>query len=281
MSKQSLISQLRDELEFRSGGKLQVNLPVKNELKHLATNTIHNYLQLPLGVQLAVQWSYSIQGKYGTKVGQKGGYVFQMSHGTQQIKEYNPESYKTNSENTPLRKRARLIMQEAMQHPQEGRKELIRELYRNTPYHLKQDEAINLRMKNFYFDREVVKDDELIIYRAVDPNNLNPSTDTIITEKKYGPKREIVFAYEGRAEEYYYAVNRRTGEMSNTLHFIWEVEFDPVIRQRVKQEEAQGCEVKKGLTQISEIPQIKKIIKIEDEMSGDLTGKRLTSGTYG
>jgi len=172
-------------------------------------------------------------------------------------------------------------MQEAMQHPQEGRKELIRELYRNTPYHLKQDEAINLRMKNFYFDREVVKDDELIIYRAVDPNNLNPSTDTIITEKKYGPKREIVFAYEGRAEEYYYAVNRRTGEMSNTLHFIWEVEFDPVIRQRVKQEEAQGCEVKKGLTQISEIPQIKKIIKIEDEMSGDLTGKRLTSGTYG
>ncbi|MFA5498906.1 MAG: hypothetical protein WC327_05100 [Candidatus Cloacimonadia bacterium] len=67
MSKQSIVSQLRDELVFRSGGKLQVNLPVKNELKHLATNTIHNYLQLPLGVQLAVQWSYSIQGKYGAK----------------------------------------------------------------------------------------------------------------------------------------------------------------------------------------------------------------------
>jgi len=242
MSKQSIISQLRDELEFRSGGKLHVNLPVKQELKHLATNTIHNYLQLPLGVQLAVQWSYSIQGKYGAKVGQKGGYVFQMSHGTQQIKEYNSESYKTNSENTPLRKRARLIMQEVMQHPQEGRKELIRELYRNTPYRLKQDEPIKLRMKNFYFDREVVKDDELIVYRAADPNNPNPVTDTIITEKKYGPKREIVFEYEGRVEEHYYAINMRTGELSNVLHFIWEVEFDPVIR-REKQEGVRSCEV--------------------------------------
>ncbi|MFA5498524.1 MAG: hypothetical protein WC327_03155 [Candidatus Cloacimonadia bacterium] len=257
MSKQSLISRLRDELEFRSGGKLQVNLPVKNELKHLATNTIHNYLQLPLGVQLAVQWSYSLQGKYGAKVGQKGGYVFQMSHGTQQIKEYNPESYKTNSENTPLRKRARLIMQEAMQHPQEGRKELIRELYRKTPYRLKQDEPVNLRMKNFYFDRETIKDDELIMYHAADPNNPNPETDTVITEKKYGPKREIKFEYEGRVEEHYYAVNRRTRELSNTLHFIWEVEFDPVIKRREKQEEAQdyevGMEEKHGEVQSCEV----------------------------
>jgi len=177
-----------------------------------------------------------------------------MSHGTQQIKEYNPESYKTNSENTPLRKRARLIMQEAMQHPQEGRKELIRELYRNTPYRLKQDEPVNLRMKNFYFDRETIKDDELIVYRAVDPNNPNPVTDTIITEKKYSPKREIQFEYEGRVEEYYYAVNTRTGELSNLLHFIWEAEFDPVIKRKEKQGEAQSfeverlcsCEVKKG-----------------------------------
>ncbi|MFA5498229.1 MAG: hypothetical protein WC327_01635 [Candidatus Cloacimonadia bacterium] len=269
MSKQSIISQLRDELEFRSGGKLQVNLPVKNELKHLATNTIHNYLQLPLGVQLAVQWSYSIQGKYGAKVGQKGGYVFQMSHGTQQIKEYNPESYKTNSENTPLRKRARLIMQEAMQHPQEGRKELIRELYRKTPYHLKQDEPVNLRMKNFYFDRETIKDDEFIVYRAADPNNPNPKTDTIITERKYSPKREIKFEFDNIEEEYYYAVNIRTGELSNLLHFIWETEFDPVIKRREKvqscevdMEEKQvgdsrlcSCDVKRGLTQIIGVEQ--------------------------
>ncbi|MFA5498785.1 MAG: hypothetical protein WC327_04480 [Candidatus Cloacimonadia bacterium] len=152
-----------------------------------------------------------------------------MSNGTQQIKEYNPESYKTNSENTPLRKRARLIMQEAMQYPQEGRKELIRELYRNTPYRLKQDEPVNLRMKIFYFEKETIKDDLLIVYCAVDSNNPNPETDTIITENKYGPKKEIKFAFEDRIEEYYYAVNERTGEGSNLLHFIWEKDFDPVI----------------------------------------------------
>ena len=185
MAKQSILSQLRDEIVYRSGGKLQVNLPVKSELKHLATNTIHNYLQLPLGVQLAVQWSYSLQGKYGAKKGQKGGYVFQMSHGTQQIKKYNPEDYKKNVENTPLRKRARLIMQEAMHYPQEGRREVIRELYRNTPYNLKQDEAVNLRMKNFYFDKEIIKDDKIKIYRALDPNSPNPETDILIIEKKY------------------------------------------------------------------------------------------------
>jgi hypothetical protein len=229
MAKQSILSQLRGEIIYRSGGKLQVNLPVKSELKHLATNTIHNYLQLPLSVQLAVQWSYSLQGKYGAKKGVKGGYVFQMSHGTQQIKEYNPEDYTKNVENTPLRKRARLIMREAMNYPQEGRKEIIRELYHNTPYHLKQDEAINLRMKNFYFDKEAVKDDKIKIYRALDPNNPNPETDILITEKKYGPKKEIKFEFEDRVEEYYYAVNERTGVISNLLHFIWETDFDPVI----------------------------------------------------
>ena len=243
MAKQTILSQLRDEIVYRSGGKLQVNLPVKSELKHLATNTIHNYLQLPLGVQLAVQWSYSLQGKYGAKKGQKGGYVFQMSHGTQQIKKYSPEDYKKNVENTPLRKRARLIMQEAMQYPQEGRKEIIRELYRNTQYHLKQDEPVNLRMKNFYFDREVIKDDKMKIYRALDPNNLNPETDILVANKKYGPKKEIKFEFENRVEEYYYAVNERTGECSNLLHFIWETDFDPVIKRREKQGEVQSCEV--------------------------------------
>ena len=195
-----------------------------------------------------------------------------MSNGTQQIKEYNPESYKTNSENTPLRKRARLIMQEAMQHPQEGSKELIRELYRNIPYHLKHDEPVNLRMKNFYFDREVVKDDEFIVYRALDPNNPNPETDTIITEKKYSPKRKIIFEFDNIEEEYYYAVNIRTGELSNLLHFIWEAEFDPVIKRGEKQEVVQSCEVdmeekqvgdsrlcncdvKRGLTQIIGVEQ--------------------------
>jgi hypothetical protein len=65
-------------------------------------------------------------------------------------------------------------------------------------------------------------------------------------------------------EEYYYAVNARTGERSNLLHFIWEGDFDPVIKKREKQEEVLSCEVarlcssevKKGLTQIHVVEQV-------------------------
>ncbi|MFA5498018.1 MAG: hypothetical protein WC327_00500 [Candidatus Cloacimonadia bacterium] len=229
MSKKSKIQELADDLSYRSAGSVLSIYQIKPELRHLASKTIQNYLELPLSVQMAVKLSYEISGTFGTKVGKKGGFVFQMSHGTQQIKKYDPKTYRKNSENTPLRKRSRLIMQQASQFPLAERKDKVRELYKTMPYNLSQTDPVKLRMKNFYFDKETIKDDKLMIYRAVDPNSPNPETDLFIAEKKYGPKREVNFAFEGREEEYYYAVNGRTGEMSNTLHFIWESEFDPVI----------------------------------------------------
>jgi hypothetical protein len=120
-------------------------------------------------------------------------------------------------------------MQASSQYPLAERKDKVRELYKTMPYTLSQKEPIKLRMKNFYFDRGVLTDDKFVIYRAIDPNNPSPETDILIAEKKYGPKREVVFGFENRAEEYYYAVNARTGERSNLLHFIWENDFDPVI----------------------------------------------------
>jgi hypothetical protein len=229
MSRKSKIQELADELSYRSGGHVLAIYQIKPELRHLSTKTIQNYFELPLAVQMAVKMSYDIRGAYGTKVGKKGGFVFQLSNGTQQIKKYEPDSYKSNVENTPLRKRSRLIMQKAMLYPQETRKEKIKELFHTTPYNLHQSDPVKLRMKNFYFDSEPLKDDKLRIYRAVDPNNPNPGKDLFIAEKKYGPKREILFEYEQREEEYYYALNTRTGRLSNVLHFIWESEFDPTI----------------------------------------------------
>jgi hypothetical protein len=232
MSKKSKIQELADDLSYRSAGHILSNYLIKPELKHLLSKTIQNYLELPLAVQMAVRLSYDIRGTFGTKVGKKGGFVFQMSHGTQQIKKYDPKSYAKNSENTPLRKRSRLIMQAASQYPLAERKDKVRELYKTMPYTLSQKEPIKLRMKNFYFDRGVLTDDKFIIYRAIDPNNSNPETDTLIVEKKYGPKREILFEFEGRVEEYYYAVNTKTGKRSSLLYFIWEGDFDPVIEKK-------------------------------------------------
>ncbi|MFA5499273.1 MAG: hypothetical protein WC327_07005 [Candidatus Cloacimonadia bacterium] len=229
MSKKSKIQELADDLSYRSAGSVLSIYKIKPELRHLASKTIQNYLELPLSVQMVVKLSYEISGTFGTKVGKKGGFVFQMSHGTQQIKKYDPKTYKKNSENTPLRKRSRLIMQQASQFPLAERKDKVRELYKTMPYNLSQTDPVKLRMKNFYFDEETLKDDKLTIYRALDPNNPNPETDLFIAEKKYGPKREIHFEFDGREEEYFYAVNTRTGESSNFLHFIWESDFDPII----------------------------------------------------
>jgi len=238
MSKKSKIQELADDLSYRSAGSVLSIYQIKPELRHLASKTIQNYLELPLSVQMVVKLSYEISGTFGTKVGKKGGFVFQMSHGTQQIKKYDPKTYKKNSENTPLRKRSRLIMQQASQFPLAERKDKVRELYKTMPYNLSQTDPIKLRMKNFYFDKETLKDDILIIYRALDPNNPNPETDLFIAEKKYGPKREIHFEFDGREEEYYYAVNTRTSERSNLLHFIWESDFDPIIISIKKNESA-------------------------------------------
>ncbi|MCB5231060.1 MAG: hypothetical protein WCX83_01400 [Candidatus Cloacimonas sp.] len=229
MSKKSKIQELADDLSYRSGGSVLSIYQIKPELRHLASKTIQNYLELPLSVQMAVKLSYEISGTFGTKVGKKGGFVFQMSHGTQQIKKYDPKIYKKNSENTPLRKRSRLIMQQASQFPLAERKDKVRELYKTMPYNLSQTDPVKLRMKNFYFDRETQKDDRLMIYRATDPYNPNPDTDTFVAEKNFSPNRTIPFEFDNREEEYYYAVNSRTGERSNLLHFIWESDFDPVI----------------------------------------------------
>lgn len=111
MRNESIISTLSNGISYRSKGLINAQYPIKRELKHLATPTIHNYTNLPLSAQQAVLLSKSIRGKLGVKSGKKGGFVFQMSNGTQQIKLYDPKIYEKNAQNTPLRKRSRQIMQ--------------------------------------------------------------------------------------------------------------------------------------------------------------------------
>jgi len=192
-------------------------IKIPNHLEHLHNKTIKHYLEAPESVQRLVRMTDSIQGRYGK-------YVFQLSRGTQQIKLYEPHKYK-NDRNTPLRIRTRKIVKLAWQNPEPNIDERLRYLFRNYPYYLLKSEPVKLRMKNFYFDRAVRDNDLIRIYRANDPQNPDPDTDHLYVEKKYAPKKEILFQYEDRDEEYYYVVNQRNGDISNVLRFVWQEEI--------------------------------------------------------
>jgi len=180
--------------------------------------SLWHYWGMTKGMQRNFQRASIIQGRYGM-------FVFQSSHGRQQIKLYQPWIYK-NEVNTPLRIRARKIMQLSSQEPKEIRQAKVKELYRSYPYHLLKSEPVKLRMKNFYFDRQVNKGDLIRIYRAVDPQNTNPHTDPLYQEKEYGEKRVIGFDYQQTEQQHYYAVNARNNARSNVLQFIWQDEIN-------------------------------------------------------
>ncbi len=192
----------------------EIWLFLPRQLVHLMNKTITTYLQAPEKVQRFVNRTNSIQGRYGDK------YVFQLSHGTQQMKRYEPHKYR-NNRNSPLRQRVRSIMALAWENPEPNITERLQELHRNYPYYLLRAEPVSLRMKNFYFDTHIRIGESIRIYQAVDPEHPNPEVDILYSEANYAPKREILFEYAGEDEQHYYGIKARNGEISNVLHFVW------------------------------------------------------------
>lgn len=148
------------------------------------------------------------------------GYLFQNSHGARQVKRYIPEIYK-NHLNTPLRKRTRDIMSMAVENPEPTLKDRLRELYRTYPYHLLRDKPIDLKMKNFYFERELTPLIPVRIY-CLTGDSPDPAEDEIYAELNYDREKKVKFNYRGEATERFYAREMRRGELSNLLLFLWE-----------------------------------------------------------
>ena len=189
-----------------------MNIPT--QLWRLVKKSLQHYLQAKPSVQRNVNRSIWIRGRYGKE------YVFQTSHGTQQIKRYEPKKYKNNV-NTPLRIRTRTIMKMAMESPSPSIKEKIRELYKTYPFYLLKSEPVNLRLKNFYFEKRVREKDLVSIYRAESENCNGEEDKTAYWEGKYQAKKTVRFEWQGDDQECWYAVNQRNGERSNVLKFVW------------------------------------------------------------
>jgi hypothetical protein len=224
MKNPTQLKKLEELIQLIGQDRLNLSFKIDDTLKNLLSKSIHNYLDLPIEVQLVVRLSKAMSGKMLYSKKDNAGYVFQMSHGTQQIKKYEPEKYK-NSNNTPLRIRSRKIMHMVMQDSMPDMKTKMVELFREYPYHLLKNVKINLRMKNFHFSRGVLPDDSLKIYKAANPEHPNPNTDELYLEKDYKPSRTIPFEYTTTDHEHFYAINLRSGETSNVLHFIWQDEL--------------------------------------------------------
>ena len=186
---------------------------IPNQLEGLVSQTVKNYLHARKELQKFIDMTNWIKGRCGD-------YVFQTSHGTQQIKRYEPKKYK-NEVNTPLRTRIRTIMRLASQDPSPTKEEKLRFLMKTYPYHLDKEEPVNLRLLNFYFD--YTKSDEIVrIYKKRAGEEPDPELDDLIHEVEYIPKKTIKFNFQEEDEEWYYGLKVRTGELSNVLHFLWE-----------------------------------------------------------
>ncbi len=191
-----------------------MNVRIPSQLWRLVKKTLRHYLMAKPSVQRNVNRSIWIKGRYGKD------YVFQMSHGTQQIKRYEPNKYK-NKVNTPLRIRARTIMKLASEEPTPSLKEKIRELYRTYPFYLDKNIPINLRLKNFYFEGMVYPDDNIRIHKMTG-SIPNPETDELYWEGEYMPKKTVEFSYSETDKEEYYAVNLKSGEICNVVRMEWD-----------------------------------------------------------
>ncbi len=207
---------------------MKVRIPT--QLRRLLTKTLLHFIQSKENVQRFVNMTNWIKGRYGDR------YVFQTSHGTQQMKRYEPKKYK-NDVNTPLRIRARNIMHLAVENPYPSIKEKLRELYRTYPFNLLKDKGETIQLKNFYFVKRTRDKDEIKIYKVAQElvgleglsNNcpslyhfLSPEDDELYWEGNYKNNKGVDFAYSGEEEEWYYAVNVRNNDMSNVLRFIWQ-----------------------------------------------------------
>lgn len=220
MKKPTPLKQLEEYVDFIGKGLVKLNIKVDNNMKHLLSKTMQHYFELPIMVQLIVQMSNTMAGKMLIKKGKYRGFVFQMSHGVQQIKKYEPEKYR-NDRNTPLRLRSRTIVHLASLDPVPNLNSKVKELFRSYPYYLLKTEPVNLRMKNFYFESDILPGRVLRIHKAEDPANPNPGSDILYAEEEYSPKKTIRFEYGGEEIQHFYAMNTRNGRLSGLLKFIW------------------------------------------------------------
>jgi hypothetical protein len=220
MKYDELLKIYNEEIISLTGGAYRVSPATPKELEHLVPQSLKNFWDLPPNMQRIFRIASLIQGKVGN-------FVFQSSHGSQQIKLYEPEKYK-NNRNTPLRIRARTIVHLASKEPVENRKNKIRELYRTFPFYLPKNEPVKLRVKNFYFSKELREGDSLRIYRASAPPSQDPELDKLHLEVSYSPGKSILFHYEEEKEQYFYALNLRNNSCSNLLHFSWQDDIKPL-----------------------------------------------------
>jgi hypothetical protein len=221
VKKLTIHKRLERVVEYYGKGTLKLSFKVDKDLVHLMSKSMQNYFELPIEAQRLVRMSNSISGKMMLPTEKNKGFVFQMSHGVQQIKEYDPDKYKNNAALTPLRARARTIARLAKEDPVPDEKTKMRELYRDYPYHLSKSIEINLSLKNFYFDEEVNPGTLLKIYKTAEPDNPNPETDELYAEKEFANRAKVHFEFSGCEEEYYYAVDTKRSRQSNLLKFIW------------------------------------------------------------
>jgi hypothetical protein len=220
MKKPTPLKQLEEYVDFIGKGLVKLNIKVDHDMIHLLSKTMQHYFELPIMVQLLVKMSNSMSGKMVIKRGKYRGFVFQMSHGVQQIKKYEPEKYR-NDRNTPLRLRTRTIVHLASLDPVPNLQTKGKELFRSYPYYLLKTEPVKLRMKNFYFDPEVLPGRVLRIYKAEDPENPDPESDILYAEEEYSPKKTIRFEYGEEDIQQFYAMNTGNGRVSGLLKFIW------------------------------------------------------------
>ncbi|MBW6516554.1 MAG: hypothetical protein K0B81_08100 [Candidatus Cloacimonetes bacterium] len=170
------------------------------------------YWRLPESLIRLMNLTVSMHGKCGK-------YIFQNSHGGRQVKLYKPEVYKNNI-NTPLRKRTRDIWKLAYENPVPTLHEKIRELFRHYPYYLLKTKPINLKLKNFYFEKELNPSSLIRIFKVIGEFPA-PENDLLYIELCFNQNKKVEFHYSEEESERFYAQNIKTGELSNVLYFHW------------------------------------------------------------
>jgi hypothetical protein len=206
--------------------KQKLELPeepiIPRSLRQLLSPTVKNYFAADFEHQRLARMTIRLRGKTDK-------YVFQISNGSQQIKLYEPHKYK-NDVYTPLRLRTRMIMHLAYHTPCSDVKEKIRELHCTYPYYLLKDKPVHLRLLNFRFEPEAITGDELDLYEKRAAGEPDPETDRLLCTLVYRRKKSIEFVYQDQDEQFFYALNRRNGKLSNLLHFIWQDELQQIPR---------------------------------------------------
>lgn len=220
MSEKEIRMKLYQMLKLKQELELPEIPDMPGSLKKQLSQSVKHYFDSDIDHQRLARLTTSLRGKTDR-------YVFQMSNGSQQIKLYEPHKYK-NDKTTPLRLRSRMIMNLAHQTPSADVKKKVQELHKTYPYHLLQDQPVNLRLLNFRFDREPLQTDVLDIYKTTSAGEPDPENDTLIDTVVYKPKKSRKFEFDGEEEQFFYAVNTRNNSVSNVLHFLWQTELPQI-----------------------------------------------------